>query len=668
MIWAAPAATFLLALAATPVVRRLAFLCGATDVPDARRVHSRPTARAGGVGVALAAAVGIVLGGAAGHLGPLVLGGAGLLLAVGMVDDVWSLRAETKLVAQAAAAVLAVAGGLRLACFGHAPALGPALLDGVLTGVWIVLITNAFNLTDGLDGLASGIGLISLVWLAGAAAHAGDVAAATAPLVLAAGLLGFLPYNFNPATIFLGDSGSLVIGYALAVLPLAGTAGPIMPPLAALFLVAVPATDTSLAIARRFLSRCLRAWGDGLFWEGLSDGVRNTARPDRRHVHHRLLDLGFTQRRAVLLLYMAATSTAALAYLVAGVPSWPVDLVALGIGVTVIWLVQALGFDELQPARSGLILPVLRRLARRRPLIVVVDLVLVVAAYGGSLALTGGRQMPAAAAAAAVALMAGTQLAAFSALGVYRTAWRSTGVAGFGMLLRACGAGTIAGYIALRLLGLPAGGDAAVVHFLLFLPAATLTRLSFVLLINAVRTNAPERALICGTASEALHALVRLRRNGTSGLHPIGFVEVLPRLQGRQVGHLPVLGTLDALPAIVVERQVRHLVLADPALGEAGFQWARAVCRQHGVRVHRYVEQLVDCDEALSVAEAPPLTIQAASNGNGHATTNGNGTHAATNGNGNGAAHAITNGNGIGHPASGHGRGWQPGRSDGSRS
>src|SRR5207245_2811541 len=206
MIWAAPVAAFLIALAATPVVRRLALLCGATDVPDARRVHSRPTARAGGVGVALAAAAGLVLAGPTGHLGPLVFVGAGLLLAVGMVDDVWSLRAETKLAAQAAAAALA------------------------------------------------------------------------------------------------------------------GTAGPIMTPLAALFLVAVPATDTSLAIARRFLSRCLRAWGDGLFWEGLSDGLRNTARPDRRHVHHRLLDLGFNQRRAVLLLYMAATSTAALAYLLAGVP------------------------------------------------------------------------------------------------------------------------------------------------------------------------------------------------------------------------------------------------------------------------------------------------------------------------------------------------------------
>ena len=88
-----------------------------------------------------------------------------------MIDDVWSLRPETKLVAQAAAAVLAVAGGLRLDCFGHTPVLGAALLDAVLTGVWIVLITNALNLTDGLDGLASGIGLISLLWMAATAAH-----------------------------------------------------------------------------------------------------------------------------------------------------------------------------------------------------------------------------------------------------------------------------------------------------------------------------------------------------------------------------------------------------------------------------------------------------------------------------------------------------------------
>src|SRR5207249_5503465 len=118
-------------------------------------------------------------------------------------DDVWSLRPETKLVAQAAAAVLAVAGGLRLECFGHTPALGAALLDAVVTGVWIVLITNALNLTDGLDGLASGIGLISLLWLAATAAHTGDVAAAAAPLIRGAAIPGSLPYPFNPAGVFL---------------------------------------------------------------------------------------------------------------------------------------------------------------------------------------------------------------------------------------------------------------------------------------------------------------------------------------------------------------------------------------------------------------------------------------------------------------------------------
>ena len=103
------------------------------------------------------------------------------------------------------------------------------------------------------------------------------------------------------------------------------------------------------------------------------------------------------------------------------------------------------------------------------------------------------------------------------------------------------------------------------------------------------------------------------------------------------------------VPAIVVDRQVRHFVVADPALGEAGFQWVRAVCRQHGVRVHRYVEQLVDCDETPAMAEALPLDLELATNGNGHAhATNGNGNgHVTTNGNGNGnGAHVAATGNG----------------------
>src|SRR5207244_3859331 len=148
-----PAATtavlaFAGSFALTPVVRRLAIACGATDVPDARRVHTRITARAGGVAVILGAVIAVALGGTLpAALGPAGLAGAALLLGVGLVDDVRSLPAELKLCAQVVAALLAVAGGLRFHFFGAEASLAPTLLDAALSVAWIVFITNAFNLS-----------------------------------------------------------------------------------------------------------------------------------------------------------------------------------------------------------------------------------------------------------------------------------------------------------------------------------------------------------------------------------------------------------------------------------------------------------------------------------------------------------------------------------------
>jgi len=600
VIVAATAAGVALALSLilTPLARGLARRLGITDTPDARRVHQHPTPRGGGIAVAAAVAAALALScGAPSGPGLWVLAGGALLLAVGAVDDVVSLRVETKLAAQVVAAVLAVAGGLRFELLGL-----PALLEVGLTVVWIVLITNAFNLTDGLDGLVAGVAVIALLAFGGIVLHAGNAALAIPALALAGALVGFLAYNFHPATIFLGDSGSLLIGYALAVLTLTHPGARTVRPLVACLLVAVPATDTLLAIARRFLSCCLVQWGDGFFLRGIVEGLRNMVRADRRHIHHRLLDLGFSQRRAVLLLYAGAVSTSGLAYLVAGSPAWPVDLVALSLCMAVIAVVQTLGFDELRPARSGLFLPVLLRLARHRWLVVLTDFLLVALAYGGSLALVGGPQTRAASAAAAVGLMAGTQLATFAAFDVYRMAWWAAGVGDFGLLLRACAAGTIGGYMATRLLHLPAGGDSALVHFLLLLPAVTLMRFSHVLLLSqGARSGARrERALICGTGAEGRHALTRLRRDRSGVLEPIGFVEIHPDQQGRRLGSLPVLGTLDALGAIVRDRQVRHLVIADRSLRGRGLHWVSAVCRQLGVHVHRYVERLVPYDVLLA--------------------------------------------------------------------
>ena len=600
------AVALLLSLVLTPVARRLSLAVGMTDAPGGRRIHLRPIPRGGGVAVAMAAVVACaVYAGLPTGVSTFALGGGALLLVVGLADDLLSLRPHTKLLGQVLAAVLAVAGGLRLSLFDSTGVGGVfALLDPALTVMWVVLITNAVNLTDGLDGLAAGVGVIACAWLACAALVGAEPGAAIAPLALAGALLGFLAYNFNPATIFLGDAGSLVIGYAMAVLPLVGTGGRGMPLVAAALLVAFPVTDTMLAIARRFVSRCVRLWGDGFFWRGLIEGLRSTLLPDRGHIHHRLLDLGFSQRRTVLLIYLASATTGALSYVMARSPGWPVDLFAVGLAIGVIAIVQALGIGELQLVRSGLFLPLVRRLAPQRWLITAVDAWLVGAVYGGALLLVGGRPADLRAAAisgaSALAFMASLQLVTFHALGVYRTAWRAAGVGGFGLLIRACAAGTVSGYVILRLLGLPTGVAVAVVHFFFLLSAVTLVRFSYVLLLRgALGTAEAEPALVCGTGEWARYALGRLRRVGPPSLRPVGFIELRPRWQGRQLDRLPVLGTLDALPIIVEEQRVRHLVIADPALRGDALAWVQAVCRQLGVRVHRYMEKFVSHCEAV---------------------------------------------------------------------
>ncbi len=595
---AASGLAFLGSLVATPIMRRLAFRLGATDIPDARRVHTRPTARAGGVAVFAAAALALaVFGELPARLTPGVLAGAVLLLGVGLVDDIRSLRPERKLLLQMLAAGLAVLGGLRFAFFGPTPPLPLGVLDAGLTFAWIVLITNAFNLSDGLDGLASGIAIAGCLAIGASALRAGDLVGAAPALVLVGALLGFLVYNFHPASIFLGDAGSLVLGYALATLPLVGAGGVPLPPAAAFLVVALPATDTGVAIARRFLSRSLRAWSAGPFLAGLRDGLKHTVSPDRRHIHHRLIDLGFSVRRAVLLLYVATGTSSALAYLVGGTTVWPLDLLALGMAITVMVVVQTLGFDELRPARSGLVLPVIRRIAHRGRLLIAVDLLLISGTYLAAIVLTRRADLPPADMVAAAGVTLVVQLVLFTVLGVYRTTWTVTDASGFGLLLRASATGAVASYIALRVLALPTTGMTALVYHFLLLSAVTMVRFSYVTLAHAVRvTPESERALICGTATEARQALRRLRRRGARTLEPVGFIELRPRLQGRELARLPVLGTVDGLAGHLRQEQIKHLVIAEPALRGPALDWVRAVCRQHDVQVHRYVERLVRYD------------------------------------------------------------------------
>ena len=338
------AVSFAVATMLTPAVARLAVARGWLDRPDGhRKVHSAPIPAVGGVAVFSAFTVTLLafavvgqdsLSGALNEVAPQVpLLLAGLMIgAIGLVDDVRGVRPFAKLAVQAGAALFLCVQGFQIQVvsspFGGAIELG--ILAVPVTVLWLVGMSNAFNLIDGLDGLAAGLGLVSTVGLLAAAALNGRLETAMVAAALAGALLGFLPYNFNPARVFLGDCGSLPVGFTLAAIAVhssikTSAAIAVAVPLLAL---ALPILDVGLSVMRRFVRR------------------RPMFGADSNHIHHRLIGLGLTPRRAVVTLYGVATLFTALALAVVAGPkqvTWAVGLIALlllGVGV------RALGYWE----------------------------------------------------------------------------------------------------------------------------------------------------------------------------------------------------------------------------------------------------------------------------------------------------------------------------------
>ncbi|HEX8291774.1 MAG TPA: MraY family glycosyltransferase [Pyrinomonadaceae bacterium] len=350
---------FLVSLSAslflTPVVRRAAQRLGWLDVPsDGRRVHEVPVPRLGGVAVfgsvMLALAVlplldNLVTRSLAGQWRGVVavLTSSTLVFLFGVYDDLTGLPARWKFVAQGAAAVLLYALGGRVEAL-TVPFVGsfdlPPVLGFGLTIVWVIGISNAFNLIDGLDGLATGASLFAALVMLGVSLVNGRVLVTAVSVALVGSLIGFLRYNFNPASIFLGDSGSLFIGFLLAALSVTGTqkASTVVAVAIPLMAFALPVIDTGFALARRFIS------GRPLF-EG-----------DREHIHHKLLERGWSQRRVAFALYGACAFFGLLALLFTsdGGEGKVTGLVLLITGAAVVLTAGRLRYHEVDEVRAGL--------------------------------------------------------------------------------------------------------------------------------------------------------------------------------------------------------------------------------------------------------------------------------------------------------------------------
>jgi len=346
------AVAFLLAVLLTPVVSQAAWLAGVVDDSrDERRLHQRPTPLLGGLAILGAIVIpSVALGHQHGFWG--IIAGAALMSALGAFDDIHPLHPGVKMAGIVAIAAIPALLGVTI---DHVtlPIVGAFNLGDwqyVVTIIWIVAIANIVNFIDGLDGLAAGFCAIASLTFAVLSASLGRADAAAISAIVAGAAIGFLIYNFSPATIFMGDSGSLMLGYLLAALAIQG----VLKTAAAVSLVfplmilALPILDTSFVILKRLKYR------------------QPIYQADRWHFHHRFANIGFSQRRTALYLYGWCCTLSALALAIRFVPShrhgWdPVavvvlgslGLLAVGTSIYVIYLLEILKVRHLRAIRLG---------------------------------------------------------------------------------------------------------------------------------------------------------------------------------------------------------------------------------------------------------------------------------------------------------------------------
>ena len=283
--------SMIVSLILTPIVIKVSHKLGVVDQPNFRKVHKKPTSVLGGTVILLSFLLGIWLG----HpieteVKPLVIG-AVLIYLVGLIDDIYDLTPILKLLGQVIAALVVVYYGVTID-FISLP-IGPTIHFGILgvpiTVIWIVAITNAINLIDGLDGLASGVATIALMTIGFIAILQANIFIIMICSVLIGALLGFLCFNFHPAKIFLGDSGALLVGFIVGFLSLLGFKNITFVSLFfPIVILAVPFIDTLFAMIRR-----------------VKKGQR-IMQADKSHLHHKLLELGYSHRQTVILIYSIA--------------------------------------------------------------------------------------------------------------------------------------------------------------------------------------------------------------------------------------------------------------------------------------------------------------------------------------------------------------------------
>jgi UDP-GlcNAc:undecaprenyl-phosphate GlcNAc-1-phosphate transferase len=613
----------------TPMWRSVARRLGVVARPAPDRWHRQATALLGGVAIFLASAVGVTVGAAVlrdgrsgmGDLTAEPLVGVGLsavfMFVVGVIDDVRHLRPQLKFILQTLAGVLLVS-------FGGILPLSPWYgANVVITLFWFVGVTNAFNLLDNMDGVAAGVAALASVFLGITLANHGAWLQAGVAWALGGAALGFLRYNFPPASIFMGDAGSLFLGSALAGLAVSSPAAASESLVSVLFvpltIVAVPVFDTALVTVTRTLAG-----------RPISQGGRD-------HSTHRLVALGLRERHVAVLLYAFAAVCGLVALVLTGLDRGLGTL--LGVTFLVVMGLLAAYLGRLQVAPLGKVrqpaamtLLVGNFLHKRRLAELMLDVALVAMAYYGAYRLRFDGVLPpeyATAFEATVALVIAVNVVAFALFGVYRGAWDYAGIFDVYRVVGAilASGAVVFAYAEWRVPVLAQSHSIVYIDTVLAMALVLASRLSFksLELIRDRLGRHGARVLIYGADDGGELTLRELRNHGDLGLRPVCFVDDDARRHGAEIHGVPIVAGFDGLAWAVARYRIDKVVIGTRKLAPEAAAMISALARQLGLEVAE-----VSFKVSWIAASGPALESQSRGAAEASVATGGNGTRGAT--------------------------------------